>query len=132
MRIIQRVGYYLVGVAIGIVLLAVFLKGKMGEDGSLDFAYFPEARVLKSLSNMPFTLSAKAQQHHLSRQIDSTVLSNYYKTAAVDFSESNTRSSDCLKEYSLTGTALSKELQLFVILNPCDSLVEIKEIKDLN
>lgn len=132
MRIIQRVGYYLVGVAIGIVLLAVFLKGKMGEDGSLDFAYFPEARVLKSLGNMPFTLSAKAKQHPLSEQIDSTALASYYKTASVHFSESNTRGADCLKEYSLTGTALSKEVHMFVALNPCDSLVEIQEIKVLD
>lgn len=132
MQIIQRVGYYLVGVAIGIVLLAVFLKGKMGEEGSLDFAYFPEARVLKSLGNMPFSLSAKAKQHPLSLQIDSALLSNFYKTAAVDFSKSNTRGADCLKEYSLKGTALKQDIHMFVALNPCDSLVEIKEINVLD
>jgi len=66
MRIIQRVGYYLVGVAIGLVLLAVFVKGKKGEGGFWDdFAYLPEARVIKSLGNMLFMLSAKAKQHNL-------------------------------------------------------------------
>ncbi len=131
MKIIQRVGYYLGGVAIGIVLLAFFLKGKMG-DSSMDFAYFPEARVLKSLSNMPFTLSAKAKQHSLPQEVDSIVLSNFYKTAAVDFSNSNPRKSDCLKEYSLLGKMQSKEIQMSISLNPCDSLVHIQEINITN
>lgn len=131
MRIIQRVGYYLVGVAIGIVLLAFFLKGKM-KDNKLDFAYFPEARVLKSISNMPFTLSAKAKQHTLDQEIDSTWLSKFYDAADVDFSKSNPRKADCLKEYTLLGKASSKDLSIFLTLNPCDSLVEIQEITVLN
>jgi len=129
MRIIQRVGYYLVGVAIGLVLLAVFVKGKKGEGGFWDdFAYLPEARVLKSLGNMPFTLSAKAEQHPLDQDIDSTFLANFYQSAAVDFSNSNTRESDCLKEYSLTGSAATQDIHMLLTLNPCDSLVQIQEI----
>lgn len=131
MRIIQRVGYYLVGVAIGIVLLAFFLKGKM-KDNKLDFAYFPEARVLKSISNMPFTLSAKAKQHTLDQEIDSTWLSEFYDDADVDFSKSNPRKADCLKEYTLLGKAAAKDVSVFLTLNPCDSLVEIQDIKVLN
>lgn len=127
MRIIQRFGYYLGGVAIGIVLLAFFLKGKMG-DSSMDFAYFPEARVLKSIRNMPFTLSAKAKQHSLPQDLDSTVLSNFYKTASVDFSNSNPRKSDCEKEYTLLGNIEAREVHMFLSLNPCDSLVQIQEI----
>ena len=133
MRIIQRVGYYLVGVAIGLVLLAVFVKGKKGEGGFWDdFAYLPEARVLKSLGNMPFMLSAKAKQHNLDQDIDSTFLANFYQSAEVDFSNSNTRESDCLKEYTLNGNNEAKDIQLFLTLNPCDSIVEIQEIKVLN
>ncbi len=128
MRIIQRVGYYLVGVAIGIVLLAVFVKGKM-KDKILDFAYLPEARVLKSLGNMPYTLSAKAQQSPVGSEIDSVWLSHFYKDAEVDFSNSNPRKSDCLKEYTVNGNAAAQDLSVFLTLNPCDSLVEIKEIK---
>lgn len=131
MRIIQRVGYYLVGVAIGIVLLAFFLKGKM-KDSKLEFAYFPEARVLKSLGNMPFTLSAKAKQNPLGQEIDSIWLSNFYNTADVDFSKSNPRKADCLKEYTLNGNASAKDLRMFLTLNPCDSLVKIEEITVLN
>lgn len=127
MRIIQRVGYYLVGVAIGIVLLAIFLKGKM-KDSSLDFAYFPEARVLKSMGNMPFSLSAKAKQQPLGQEIDSVWLATFYTTAAVDFSNSNPRKSECLKEYTLNGSAAAQEVRMFVTLNPCDSLVQIQEI----
>ena len=133
MRIIQRVGYYLVGVAIGLVLLAVFVKGKKGEGGFWDdFAYSPKARVLKSMGNMPFSLSAKAKQHELSPDIDSVWLSHFYKSAEVDFSNSNPRKSDCLKEYTLKGNASAKDLSMFVTLNPCDSLVSIQEIKVLN
>lgn len=131
MRIIQRVGYYLVGVAIGIVLLAFFLKGKM-KDSKLEFAYFPEARVLKSLGNMPFTLSAKAKKNPLGQEIDSIWLSNFYNTADVDFSKSNPRKADCLKEYTLNGNASAKDLRMFLTLNPCDSLVKIEEITVLN
>ncbi len=128
MRIIQRVGYYLIGVAIGIVLLAIFVKGKM-KDRILDFAYLPEARVLKSLSNMSFTLSAKAKQTPLGNEIDSTWLSSFYKNADIDFSNSNPRKEACLKEYTVNGNAKKQMLSVFLTLNPCDSLVEIQEIK---
>lgn len=131
MHIIKRVGYYLIGVAIGIVLLAFFVKGKM-KDNALDFSYFPDARVIKSISNMPFTLSAKAKQHTLGQEIDSTWLANFYDTADVDFSKSNPRKSDCLKEYSLNGSASSKDVRMFLTLNPCDSLIKIEEIAFLN
>ncbi len=127
MRVIQRVGYYLVGVAIGIVLLAFFVKGKKG-DNSFDFAYLPEARVLKSIGNMPFTLSAKAKQHTVNQNIDSVFLAAFYKTAEIDFSQSNPRKADCAKDYSLKGNAASQEIHMFLTLNPCDSLVQIQEI----
>lgn len=133
MKILKRLGYYLVGMAIGLVLLAVFVKGKKGEGGFWDdFAYTPNARVLKSLGNMPYTLSAKAKQHHLSREIDSATLSHFYKSGKVDFSKSDTRKSDCLRDYTVTGNALKQDLQVFLSLNICDSLVEIKDINVLN
>ena len=77
---------------------------------------------------MPFTLSAKAKQNTLSKEIDSTVLSNFYKTASVDFSKSNPRKSDCFKEYILNGNMKSEEVQMHLSLNPCDSLVHIEDI----
>ncbi len=45
MRLLHRIGYYLGGFSIGLIILAFFLSGK-----KTTCAYFPEARVLKNIN----------------------------------------------------------------------------------
>jgi len=53
MAFIKRLGWYLVGVSIGLVFLAFILKKKSGEEG-IDFCYLPNCRVLKDIRSKTF------------------------------------------------------------------------------
>ena len=52
MKLIQRIGYYLGGFAIGLVVLAFFLSGK-----KTSCSYGPEARVIKNISTKKLAYS---------------------------------------------------------------------------
>ena len=55
MKFTQRLGYYLGGFAIGLVILMFFLNGK---DASCD--YGPNARTVKNISSKPINYSEAA------------------------------------------------------------------------
>ncbi len=55
MAFLKRLGYYMVGLAIGIVILTFLLKKKTTETGT-SFCYFPNCRVLKELRSKPLSI----------------------------------------------------------------------------
>ena len=67
MKLIQRVGYYLGGFSIGLVILAFFLSGK-----KTSCSYGPEARVLKNINAKKIIYSNKLKREMLEMQMDST------------------------------------------------------------
>lgn len=120
MKFIHRLGYYLGGFSIGLIILAFFLGGKKT---SCD--YSPEARVLKNLRIKKRTYSESALGKLRQHQIDTSLISSILKTGDVDFSRSNTDLDSC-KIYMVTGTASKNMLEL--LMENCDSLVTVKEI----
>ena len=52
MRLIQRLGYYLGGFSLGLIILAFFLSGK-----KTSCAYGPNARVLKNINTKKLVYS---------------------------------------------------------------------------
>lgn len=121
MRFIHRLGYYLGGFAIGLIILAFFFSGK-----KTSCAYFPEARVVKNIKNKPFTLSAKAKSSLTTLKLDTTIISAFYDTADVNFSKSNTRREPC-GYYLFEGVNPDNE-KLKMTLYNCDSIVKIEDI----
>lgn len=101
MVVLKRLGYFLVGLSIGIVFLTVFLKNKSEETGT-EFCYMPNCRVLKDIRNKPFTFSVEVEKLIRERQLDTLDIKSFLEDATVDFGQSDTKSSPC-KTYVIEG-----------------------------
>ena len=120
MKFIHRLGYYLGGFAIGLVLLMFFLNGK---DASCD--YGPNARTTKNISSKLIQYSDKASVFITEQSLDSTTVINLVKFGSVDFSKSKTKIDSC-KVYHIENTY--KERQLELKIKNCDSLATLLDI----
>lgn len=121
MKFIHRLGYYMGGFAIGLVLLMFFLNGK---DASCD--YGPNARTLKNISSKPVSYSVPASHFIDENNIDSTTIMNLVKYGSVNFSKSNTELDSC-KVYHIYNSYKQKDMELKV--QNCDSTATLLDIK---
>lgn len=90
MHILKRVGYYLGGFSIGLILLAFFFSGK-----KTSCSYFPQERVLKNLRIKPYTLGPTATLDLTSMQLDTVTVNRLLQLGEVDFGASETRREPC-------------------------------------
>lgn len=120
MKFIQRVGYYLGGFSIGLIILAFFLQGKKT---SCD--YGPNARTTKNIADKNKLYSDEVKRIMNIYEIDTLTISNLVRFGDVDFSKSNTKLEDC-KTYHINNTFKEHKVELFV--KNCDSMVIIENI----
>ncbi|MGV8814267.1 MAG: hypothetical protein ACOH2D_09170 [Gelidibacter sp.] len=120
MKFIHRLGYYLGGFSIGIIILAFFLSGK-----KTSCAYSPNARTIKSISQKPKSYSDEALSAMRSFEMDTTVVSDMIQYGSVNFSESDTKTEDC-KTYILKNSYKDQKFRLQI--KNCDSLATIESI----
>lgn len=120
MKLIQRVGYYLGGFSIGLILLAFFLSGK-----KTSCSYGPNARVLKNINIKPLHYSEASLQYIESEKIDTALISGTLKKGNVNFSLSNTTLDSC-KIYVIEKDFKQNEIQLTV--ENCDSIATLKKV----
>ncbi len=90
MKLIQRVGYYLGGFSIGLILLAFFLGGKRAS-----CSYGPQSRVLKNISTKQLVYSQNAIESFKNRSIDSLTIIDILHNGSVNFSKSQTNLDSC-------------------------------------
>lgn len=121
MTLIQRIGYYLGGFSIGLVILAFFLNGK-----KTSCSYGPEARVLKNINKKKIVFSDYVNSQINNNVIDSTKIRTILKKGDINFSESNTRQKPC-GIYIVEGDYNDRNLLLTV--ENCDSLATITHLK---
>ena len=121
MKLIQRVGYYLGGFSIGLIILAFFL-GKKGASCS----YSPNARVLKNISGKRLVYSENASNELILKKIDSSAISHTLSNGDVNFSESNTTLDYC-KIYVIEDSLDGKTITLTV--ENCEQKVIVKSVK---
>ncbi|MDT0607475.1 DUF4258 domain-containing protein [Croceitalea rosinachiae] len=117
MAFIKRLGWYLVGLSIGIIFLAFFLKKKSEETGT-SFCYFPNCRVLKDIRSKPITYSDEVA--HVFK-VDSITWKDFFEEGNVDFGKSDTKSKPC-KIYFI-----SNKEQTIKVKN-CPDKVEVVEV----
>ena len=120
MKFIHRLGYYLGGFSIGLIILAFFLSGK-----KTSCSYSPNARVLKNIRVKERVYSESALENLALYELDTTQVSNLLSSGNVDFGRSNTELYSC-KTYMITGEASEKSLELLV--ENCDSIATVLEI----
>ncbi|WP_040248848.1 DUF4258 domain-containing protein [Psychroserpens mesophilus] len=121
MKLIHRIGYYLGGFSIGLVVLAFFLSGKKT---SCD--YSPNARTIKNISKKKKTYTDVAMVTMNTYSLDTLDVSNLIKTGDVNFSESDTKTDGC-KTYLIENTYKNKDLEMLV--KNCDSTATILSLE---
>jgi hypothetical protein len=125
MPFLKRLGYYLIGLSLGLVFLAFLLKKKTSETGS-EFCYFPNCRVLKDLRSKPLAFSGNIEELLSSGRLDSTHVQYFLKEGSVDFGKSNTKSLPC-KTYVIESAIDGRSAKMLV--ENCDSIVRVNEIE---
>jgi len=123
MKFIHRLGYYLGGFAIGLVILSFFLSGK---EARCD--YSPNARTTKYLSGLPKIYSDNSASFMKERDIDTLTVKQLIRFGKVDFGKSNTKGKPC-KTYLLN--SVYKELKLEFTIENCHEIARIVSIGDL-
>ncbi|SHI90152.1 DUF4258 domain-containing protein [Pseudozobellia thermophila] len=124
MAFLKRLGFYLIGLSIGIVFLTLFLKKKSEETGT-EFCYFPNCRVLKDLRSKPITFSDQVNQQLKAKDIDTLDITLFLKNGDVDFGRSDTKAKPC-KIYWIEGD-LKGDRQTLKFKN-CSNKVVLDEI----
>lgn len=110
MDFLKRLGFYLIGLSIGIVFLTFILKKKSDETG-VSFCYFPNCRTLKDIRSKQMSYSEDVSRLFSEKKIDTLDIINILKNGEVDFSNSETKTSPC-KTYIIEGTLKDKEAVL--------------------
>ncbi|MEZ4796636.1 MAG: hypothetical protein R2785_05660 [Flavobacteriaceae bacterium] len=120
MKFIHRLGYYLGGFSIGLILLAFFLSGKRT---SCD--YGPNARVIKNIGLKQLQYDTNVEDMLILKTIDTTTIALVLKQGNVNFSESNTKMETC-KLYVIEKTVEGKEIALTV--ENCKKIATVKNV----
>ena len=107
MAFLKRLGFYLFGLAIGIMFLTMFLKKKSAETG-VYFCYLPNCRTLKDIRSKPFYYSEEVKKQMNLKAIDTNAINNFFIDGDIDFGRSDTQSKPC-KTYLIEGMLLDKE-----------------------
>jgi len=120
MKFIHRLGFYLGGFVIGLMLLFFFLGGKKT---SCD--YGPEARTLKNIRIKPRHFSEKALQAFNNQKVDTASISIFLKNGDVIFSESDASLDSC-KQYVIRGVVTDKKYKIRV--ENCENKTTVLDI----
>lgn len=94
MALLKRIGWYLVGLSIGLIFLVFFLK-KKSEDTGVEFCYFPNCRVLKDIRSKPLSFSDEIKETMQVEGMDSLMITSFLKEGSIDFGNSDTQASPC-------------------------------------
>ena len=120
MVLIHRIGYYLGGFSIGLILLAFFLNGK-----KTSCSYGLDARVIKNINTKKIVYNSTFKAQMLLENIDSTTVNYVLKKGDVNFSKSNTRQKPC-GIYNLE--AYHQKKNIIIDVKNCDSIATLINI----
>lgn len=123
MTFIKRLGFFSIGLVMGIALLMFFLGGKKA---SCD--YSPNARTLKNIRNKDRVFSEKALAYFSSNNLDTATVSLILKSGNVDFGKSDTKKETC-KVYFISEKLETGEFELEI--ENCRDQALIKSIQKI-
>lgn len=121
MVFVKRLGFYLLGFSIGLILLAYFLKGK-----NTEFCYAPNCRVLKNINTKKIEFSAEIYQFLTQHNADSSQIAFLLKEGDVIFSRSNPQDKPCAV-YIIKGTINNVPVEVSV--KNCDLVAFVEKIE---
>lgn len=118
MKLIYRIGYYLMGFAVGLIFLSFVLKGK-----KTSCNYGPNDRVISNISKKSWGSVGHSSSEFSS--FDSIAFQSFLNMANVDFGKSD-REKDSCKTYYLTGYWIDKNIN--VELENCEEMINIIQL----
>ncbi len=118
MGFVRRLGWYLVGLSIGIVFLVFFFKKKSEETGT-EFCYFPNCRVLKDMRSKTLVFGDELPEKYR----DTILIKAFLTDGDIDFGKSDTKSEPC-KTYYILHKVDSKELVMEMESCPSKVIVQ--------
>jgi hypothetical protein len=124
MKFVHRFAYYLVGLIMGLFVVAAIFSGK-----DTRCNYFPNARVLNDLRNKPFYYSDQASQILAEKWIDTIDIKNCLKYGDVDFDKSN-KPVGTGKRYVIEGKTVKNQAINLEVINYPEKAVLDKIIKE--
>ena len=89
MSFLKRFGYYLIGLSVGLLFLAFFLR-KKAEGTGVEFCYLPNCRVLKELRSKPLQIDST-----LTGMQDTLAIGYVLREGDVAFGQSEARAKPC-------------------------------------
>jgi Domain of unknown function (DUF4258) len=123
MKFVHRFAYYLVGLIMGLFVVAAIFSGK-----DTRCNYFPNSRVLNDLRNKPFHYSNQASQVLDEKWIDTVDVKNTLKYGDVDFDQSNIKVGSG-KLYVIEGKTVKNQEIILNVINYPEKAVLDKIIK---
>ena len=123
MNFIQRLGFFSVGLIMGIGMLMFFLGGKKA---SCD--YSPNARTLKNIRNKDRVFSENALTYFSINNLDTSAVTTILKNGNVDFGKSDTKRARC-KVYFISEELESGEFELEI--ENCKDKAIIKSVNKI-
>lgn len=124
MKILYRLGFYLGGFSIGLILLAFFIKGSGIELPSCD--YLPNARLLKTIRNNGYALSPKAEKQLQELALDTSDLNTVFLEGEVDFKNSDPRKEPC--GFYIINSQETMPVPLIAKVERCDEAFEVLSV----
>lgn len=107
MSFLKRFGFYLIGLSIGLLFLAFFLR-KKAEGSGVEFCYLPNCRVLKELRAKPLEVDS-----NLAGTADTLAIQFLLQEGDVAFGESEPRAKPC-GIYVVNGKYAGSHLRLTI------------------
>ena len=120
MKMLKRIGYYLIGVSLGSIVVLMVWEGK-----DVSFPYGPNSRTLRSIQKKQIQYSESAKTMMSTSNIDTTYVQSVLLTGEVDFNKSKARLKPCA-EYFISGSHNEKNIDLYI--KRCDSIATIETI----
>lgn len=122
MKLIQRIGYYLGGFSIGLIILAFFLNGK-----KTSCSYGPDARVLKRINTKQLQFSPEVLNEISSKKIDTYGLNIFMKKSDVNFKNSQAQKKPC-SYYMLEGKLNQRDAEALIVFCHNDSIATLTKL----
>jgi hypothetical protein len=127
MKFVHRLGYYLVGLLVGILFLFFFFKNKRTE-----FCYMPNCRVLKNIRSKPLTFSKEVKAKFDAQTFVLDDVKHCTENGEVNFSQSNKPYKGGGKIYTIEGQSTTGEDIVVEVVNFDDKalLLDINKLKN--
>ncbi len=117
---LKRIGYYLIGLSLGSIVVLFIWKNK-----DVSFDYGMDARTLKTIRIRTKIYSPEAQAILAQNKLDSLTVNAILKNGDVFFGQSKPRIKPC-PEYLINGKDSLEHIQLY--FKRCDSVATLQKV----